>query len=261
MSVPLNPTKQICSNLYRFYSYIGKNTHVQSGKKHNIQFIRNDKGLWPSHVFNSLAQPVGFEDQILTVSKDIDAGFLPSFWIVEQNEQFMQLLDKHDFKPIMLWKGMAMNISSLTTLQPLPGLEIKKVKNQEQLTGWAEIVNQALLTSIKMRTETLEPIYRNPELCLYVGYFDGKAVAASAMFFTEQSAGIYFICTLQDYRQLGIGRQITYLPLLEARNKGYNTAVLHATKLGEFVYRKLGFEEFCRIYIYCRVKQNDTINT
>ncbi len=43
---------------------------------------------------------------------------------------------------------------------------------------------------------------------------------------------------------------MTLAPLLEARQLGYRTGVLGSSEMGCPVYRRLGFEERCRIGVY-----------
>jgi hypothetical protein len=49
---------------------------------------------------------------------------------------------------------------------------------------------------------------------------------------------------------MGIGTAMTVIPLLYAKDNGYNIGVLQASEAGEPVYRKIGFEEYCRFNVY-----------
>ncbi len=60
-------------------------------------------------------------------------------------------------------------------------------------------------------------------------------------------AGIYNVATVEEARGKGIGAAMTYAPLLEARELGYKIAVLQSSSMGYGVYKKLGFEEYCRL--------------
>jgi predicted acetyltransferase len=49
---------------------------------------------------------------------------------------------------------------------------------------------------------------------------------------------------------MGIGTAMVIAPLLYAKEKGYELGVLQASQAGEPVYRKIGFEEYCRFVVY-----------
>jgi predicted acetyltransferase len=58
-------------------------------------------------------------------------------------------------------------------------------------------------------------------------------------------AGIYWVATVPEARQRGLGTAITLVPLLEARDMGYTTGILHASEMGYGVYQRIGFQELC----------------
>lgn len=68
-------------------------------------------------------------------------------------------------------------------------------------------------------------------------------MAASLVVLREDVASIYCVATLPEARGRGIGTAITREPLLEAKNGGYDVAVLEASEMGLPVYRRLGFKE------------------
>jgi len=82
-----------------------------------------------------------------------------------------------------------------------------------------------------------------------VAWVDGKPIGVSCAFLTRGAtgiAGIYDVAVLPNYRNNGIGRALTYAVCAWARDRGYRTAGLNATPMGEPVYRALGFQSLRR---------------
>lgn len=83
----------------------------------------------------------------------------------------------------------------------------------------------------------------------------GEIVATSAMFLAGGLAGIYCVATLEQERGKGLGGAATALPLALARSLGYRTGILQASRMGESVYRRLGFETFGGLTLFARMPQ------
>ncbi len=58
------------------------------------------------------------------------------------------------------------------------------------------------------------------------------------------------IGTIPKGRGQGIGKSITEYLLHEAKQNGKNYCVLHASLLGESIYRKLGFKPYGELETY-----------
>lgn len=76
---------------------------------------------------------------------------------------------------------------------------------------------------------------------MYVGYIGGEAVATNMLFNGGGVASVFAVATIPSARGKGIGGAITLKPLLEARDMGYQYAVLFATEMGVGAYKRIGF--------------------
>ena len=149
--------------------------------------------------------------------------------------------------------GMAMELRSLPEPPaPVPGLVIEQVKDPAMADLWCRLlcrgfempdfVGEAFFD----RLGSLGYDSKSP-LQSYIGRLNGQTVAISSQFIGAGVAGIYNVVTLPDARRKGIGAAMTLHPLLEARALGYRIGILHSSVIGTNVYRRLGFQEYCRI--------------
>jgi ribosomal protein S18 acetylase RimI-like enzyme len=156
--------------------------------------------------------------------------------------------------------GMAVDLQALTENLNRPlGLEVEMVSDAESLRKWSEV----LIAAAPMPEFVAKPMF---DLCVslgfgktsplrnYSGRLNGEVIATSSLFLDGGVAGIYNVTTLPKARRQGIGTAMTLEPLCDARALGYRVGVLTSSELGVGVYRKLGFEEYCKIGQYSWTK-------
>jgi ribosomal protein S18 acetylase RimI-like enzyme len=152
--------------------------------------------------------------------------------------------------------GMVANLYRLNEhLQTPANFHIRQALDPQALADWRDAFvaafemplsgGQAWLDAI--RSITQEPVPWQ----LYIGYLDQQPVASSMLFMSAGVAGIYSVGTLPSARKRGIGTAMTLHPLLEARQQGYHYAILFASRMGNSVYKRIGFREVaCTIGVY-----------
>jgi ribosomal protein S18 acetylase RimI-like enzyme len=182
---------------------------------------------------------------------------VPMLWHIGPSTQPANLGERllaHGLTHTAEESGMATDLSTLESNQPLPlGLRIEHVQDTERLKIWDQIIARAFdfpgeLGDAIFRIEASLAAYAARHL--YLGSVEGEPVATALLFLGAGVAGIYGVGTIPEARRQGIGRAMTVAPLLEAREMGYRIGVLHASPMGEEIYRRLGFQEYCKLGRY-----------
>ena len=151
--------------------------------------------------------------------------------------------------------GMAIDLESMNENVPPPaGLKIIEVKDNKTLKTWCHITSIGFSIPEHAEPALVEWFktdikYKQP-LKFYLALLEGKPVATSMYYLGEGVVGIYFVATIPEARNKGIGFAVTQKPLLEGREMGYRVGILQASKMGEPVYRRMGFKEYCKTGSY-----------
>lgn len=183
---------------------------------------------------------------------------VPMLWWTGPSTRPVELgadLIRHGFHPEYA-RGMAVSLQGLRNEPPQPrGLVVEQVNDDDTMSKWCKVlcesfempslVGEAFLDL--SRTLGLGP---SSALRHYIGRVEGEPVAISSLFLGRGVAGIYNVATLPRVRRRGIGGAMTFAPLREALAEGYPLAVLHSSEMGAGVYRRLGFQEYCKIGQY-----------
>jgi ribosomal protein S18 acetylase RimI-like enzyme len=152
--------------------------------------------------------------------------------------------------------GMAIALDPFPAAPPAPAaLTIERVVDEPGLAAWVSVLARSFGEG-PVEAEWVGKMYRR------IGFVDdapwrhllgrlrGKPVATASLFIGGGATGVYFVSTLPAQRGQGIGAAITHAALRSGRDLGQRLAVLGASEAGVSVYRRLGFEELCRIALY-----------
>ncbi len=147
--------------------------------------------------------------------------------------------------------AMALSLAELPALlQPIDGLEIRRVTTVDQLEVFALTVTPDAEAARFYRL-TAEAILTSacPQW-FYVGYAEGTPVATIEATLAGGVAGLYNITTRTEWRGRGIATAMTLHVLKEAHRGGAGAAVLQAAAAGIGLYQRLGFKTFGEIVEY-----------
>lgn len=152
--------------------------------------------------------------------------------------------------------GMAIDLRRLPDAAAVPGgLTVTRVRDHQGLALWARTLGEgfgegereaAWVGIMYLRIGLGDDVpWRH-----FLGSTGGEPVATVSLFLGAGVAGIYFVFTAPRTRRRGIGAAMTLAALEEARAMGFQIGVLTSSPMGYPVYRRLGFQERCRIPIY-----------
>lgn len=210
-------------------------------------------------VITAFLAPDAVAPLVETIDRLIHDNGAPAFWWAGPRTEPADLgrrLEALGLQPAGDGPGMAAELRHLPVAgAPIPGFTMELVDGTEAQALWARTAargtgfSPAAADALVALERTLsDPGYRAQRR--YIGFLDGEPVATSALVLEAGVAGIYAVATLPEVRKRGIGRLMTLVPLVEARDLGYRVGVLQASSMGRPVYETLGFSKVGTYRIY-----------
>jgi ribosomal protein S18 acetylase RimI-like enzyme len=191
---------------------------------------------------------------ITTILQHFSRRQVPMLWLVVPSTQPADLgsyLIEHGLSYTGDDPGMAIALDSLPRDLRLPsGFTLEPVDDLSTLRSWCGFTDQTLVAEALFAWGQTLGFAPDREIIHFLGRLDGRAVATATLVLGAGVAGIYNVMTVPDVQRRGIGALMTVRPLELARARGYHLGVLQSSQMGYPLYRRLGFEDYCRIAIY-----------
>lgn len=253
--------KEIQDNLIEYFVHMGRTSVVSiSWNKGTLISVTDIQ----DEFYNSLIcteslpkDPSAIIDSILSVFQHKN---IPLTWWQfpsTQPENLNDYLKVHGFNSIESYPAMSLDLHSMNHFNMTTELEIKRVENIGSLKQWVD----TFIVGFEESEEVRDPLYEmnlqlgfseSSPLQNYLGFINGEPVGTSTLFIGGGVAGIWGVSVAPNARKKGVGTAMTVVPLLDAKSKGIDTGVLFASKIGESVYRKIGFQETFKVKHYVR---------
>jgi GNAT superfamily N-acetyltransferase len=147
--------------------------------------------------------------------------------------------------------GMAVSLSEASRPPSPVGLGVAAVTTEEELIDWLHTFSRSFEREPQGRQHVWFGPFGHLGLTadgpcrLFVARVDGSPVACSLGFVGAGAVGLYGVGTVPEMRGRGYGSAVTLAAMDWGAERGAALAILHATELGEPVYRRLGFETVC----------------
>jgi GNAT superfamily N-acetyltransferase len=256
---PAAMTKAIMENCYALtpFSHGWKGAETYSGD--GIDWVITDIHFPPCNsAFHTNLKPEDVDSTIEKFKERGQTSKVPLLWYIGPDTQPANIgkrLETHGFTTQGDGAGMAIDLLEMNENEPIPaGLEITEVKDDKTLKTWCHIMCVGFNTPPEAEPNIVKYVKRCLEyklpMKLYLGILDGKPASTSGYFLGEGVVGIYFVATLPEFRKRGAGFAVTQKALKDGQALGYRVGILQASKMGEPVYKRMGFKEYCRVSTY-----------
>ncbi|NOQ26353.1 MAG: GNAT family N-acetyltransferase [Bacteroidales bacterium] len=238
--------EQIINNLYELWEQVGNLTNKLS-KTENYSTVSMDDSDWPNRIFNLKNNTKAF-DEILQLSKE---GKLPEIITITKPND---LKSNPNFDFLFGQKNMALDLKSYTN-ELSASSNIKRVKSKKDSIDFAKTASESF--GYKVDFNVVYKIVNDSEtIQLFIYQEKNECLGCGIVFFdSNNNAGLHMIGTISKGRGKGIGKSMTERLLIEAKKNNMNFCVLHASLMGESIYRKLGFESYKEIETYKILKK------
>jgi GNAT superfamily N-acetyltransferase len=157
--------------------------------------------------------------------------------------------------------GMACDLGNVLEGVPGPhGVSLEPVRDFSVFQEFGHPVIGRISTPARRRSldEGIKVKALAPEhVWHFAATLGDRPVGALSLFFGAGVPGIYDVGVLPEFRGRRIGSAMAVEACRFARDRGYRAAVLTSMPAGQAVYRRIGFEEICKmsLYYYSKTRQ------
>ncbi|NME70757.1 GNAT family N-acetyltransferase [Flammeovirga aprica] len=237
---------QIVNNLYELWNCIGKLTKTISVNE-NYTSVTVEGSDWPYRVFD--INPIDFALTLDEVIAKSQKKVLPQVITIDQPQL---ITPNEDLQFLMSQKNMALDMKDFS-IEYKNNKNIIPVKTTTDAHHFADVASKSF--GYRVDGEIINTIIQHEKIKAFLFQENNQSLGCGMLFVdASNNAGFHMIGTVPEGRGKGIGKHITERLLIEAEKHGCPNCVLHASAMGEPIYKKYGFEVFGELAT-CRVMQ------
>lgn len=237
-------------NLINFYISFKENKLVNFYENDFVYNIHNPKNNWPSFLLfkdykNSFIKIQGSVSKINFISKN---------WIIDSEYVKKNQLEikNHNLFPVKKWDGMFLETTKLIQENSVDYFKFEKLKTKDVET-YLKLINLSIFKKNGLSKELIIDKINHPNFHFFLGKYKNEIVTTCIIFNDNISNGLYFISTENSQRKKGLGSLTVIKSINYLINKGESKFVLHATKMGNNIYTKIGFATFSKLIIFTKI--------
>lgn len=200
----------------------------------------NPYDTWFSRIYNIDIPKNRIHSEINIIKSKIENKLLPDTLLIKKNELNQEL------EEALITSGF-----KLLTVQTLMSADLTKLKNDDMNYSSTKIIDNendfqewfSLVKTVfgKMDIELYNKLLEDKDTVFLAAYKNGVLSSTTMLYFEDDIVGLHLVGTNLESRGYGLGTLITKYALNYIKNKGYQSAVLQASKMGKPIYEKLGF--------------------
>lgn len=186
-----------------------------------------------------------------------------TLWIDSQDIDSKNKLQADDFTFCISFPEMTLDLGMLAPCAYDRQISVRRIMTEDEiLTTWVPIViksysPQASEDDFKKYLQDWHTFFkylRNSSsyenMHFFLGYWNGVPVSTGLFIVKDDAVYIYWIGSLTEFRNKGLGFAITSIPLHEFKKKGIKKAFLFASVMGKPIYEKIGFTTIGQVDVY-----------
>lgn len=133
------------------------------------------------------------------------------------------------------------------------GLSMAAADSEAVLEDHRYVAAEGFGMPVVLARQLLPPAaVRAADVEFFVGYYEGRPVATSALILTPGVAGVYNVATIPAFRRRGIGAAMTWHAIRRGYALGCPVATLQSSKMGLHVYEQMGFRHAGSYHSFAR---------
>ncbi|SFT36928.1 Acetyltransferase (GNAT) family protein [Lishizhenia tianjinensis] len=218
---------------------------AEQASMHNLEVYSSSSSTWPN-----LGMHVQNFDELS--SRELEKLAQPITLLLPQSKTEKELINT--LKKIYNRHGVWYEMEAERTVFSLPHnidfSKISRVTNPHDFKRWMELVENTLLAERNLNHQVFWNLMEDEEIILVLGHHENKAVSAAMFHPYQNTLGLYFVVTLPEYRNHGLGSLLTQYAFHLGEAMDIEYLVLQATPQGKKVYDRFGFSVLDEVDVF-----------
>ena len=165
----------------------------------------------------------------------------PFFWLLSETQEEQLLLDWGFTGPDLTFE-MGLNLADYHYPGAHETLEVREAHSPKDHLQWINVAAGWLNIDPSLVDQFFTPWIKTGKYIPYLGFYEGKPAATSLAYLGDLGASLYCLGTLLSFRNRGLGTAVTHACLKAAKDKNIDQVVLYGSKMGQTMYKKIGFK-------------------